>query len=136
MYEQGGDVWVLKSGGNWQGAITKTTDVINLSDPEPSWVWVSDVAMDMVVERRRHRLVLLPDGTILAVGGERIATTSAAAAVVPVKKAELFDPDPEVEAWAEMAEMSNPRARHGIGCCWPMGASSQLAGRGMSPKAR
>ncbi len=127
MYEHGGDVWVLKSGGNWQGGITDLTDVINLNDLNPSWALTP---VGMVEARRRHRLVLLPDGTILAVGGERIATTSAA--VVPVKKAELFDP--EVAAWTEMAEMSNPRARHGIAVLLADGRVLSAGGQGHDPE--
>ena len=78
MYEPGK---VLKCGGDLVGGggITKKTATINLNDSTPTW----QSETDMGIERSRHTLVLLPNGKILAVGGEHSG---------PVKVAEWFDP--------------------------------------------
>lgn len=125
MYEPGK---VLKCGGNWLGLTTNMTDVINLNDTTPSWALTP---LGMVKARRKHRLVLLPDGTILAVGGERVTTT---AALAPVKEAELFDPNDPFPVWILMASMQFARARHGIAVLLADGRVLSAGGQGHYPE--
>jgi len=60
---------VLAVGGNpdksQNGSATATAETIDLSQPNPSWAYVAP----MNAARQNMNLVLLPDGTVLAVGG-------------------------------------------------------------------
>ena len=99
MYEPGK---VLKCGGT----AADRTDVIDLN---VGMAWGEVGAMQQ--ERWEHNLVLLPDGMILAIGGEK-EDPPGSGNFEPVFTAESFDPDPDVEAWTELAAMCIPRARH------------------------
>ncbi len=90
MYRPG---QVLKSGGG--SPATAAAEVIDMNDPSPAWQLVA--AMNHA--RRNHNLVLLPDGTVLAVGGS-VAANTQLNAVLP---AELWDP--ATETWIEMDSM-------------------------------
>ena len=103
---------VLKCGGTAGG---DRTDVINLNQLIPAWVEVEQ--MEQV--RRRHNLVMLPDGKILAIGGEQ--WDEAMQTWVPVFPAEWFDPDPLFETWQPLAVMTRPRAKHSTAVLLPDG---------------
>ena len=74
----------------------------------------------MVQPRRRHNLVLLPDGKILAIGGEQ-EDPPGSGDFVPVFAAEWFDPNEAFPAWIELADMTRPRARHSTAVLLPDG---------------
>ena len=106
MYEPGK---VLRCGGDDLDAelLTPVTQMIDLSDPASPLPasWDTDPFWNMKTARRWHNLVLLADGTILAIGGEDDAGA--------VKEAELFDPnDPIALQWRLMAAMEKERKEH------------------------
>ncbi len=74
---------------------------INLNDVAPLWLAVGF----MQEARRKHNLVLLADGTVLAVGGRQPGG-------VPVMLPELYDP--AIEAWQPMEPMTKQRGYHSI----------------------
>ncbi len=103
MYEQGGDVWVLKCGGTTEGPTENETAIINLSAQTPMW---ETIFPGMTEPRRYHNLVLLPTGQILAIGASKNLGAD------PVFAAESFDPSQPVPVWTELAMMTRPRAGH------------------------
>ena len=68
----------------------------------------------MVHERRNHNLVVLPDGKILAVGGENNCTPQPCdpCSCDSVLPAEVFDPNAPEPMWTPWAEMTIPRVHH------------------------
>ena len=74
----------------------------------------------MIHPRLRHNLVMLPDGHVLAIGGESprtlVNTIDGESVTVyqgcPVLNAEWFSP--ESRTWTELADMQIPRAHHSI----------------------
>lgn len=116
MYEPGK---VLRCGGNDRDVdeLTPMTQMIDLSDPTDPLPesWDTDSEWDMFKARRHHNLVLLADGTILAIGG--------AEDVSPyyVLEAELFDPNALDPQWQEMAAMTMPRMEHSTALLLPDG---------------
>ncbi len=112
MYEPGK---VLRCGGNDPdtGVLTPVTQMIDLSDPTNPLPmnWDTDFTWNMTTARRDNNLVLLADGTILAVGG-----TDGSGAVF---EAELFDPNAPFLAWQRMAIMARPRQNHSTALLLP-----------------
>ena len=103
---------VLKCGGTAGG---NRTDVIDFNQAIiPPWVEVDQ----MEEVRRRHHLVVLPDGRILAIGGEQ-EDPPGSGTFVPVFAAEWFDPT--LEMWEPLAMMTRPRARHSTAVLLPDG---------------
>ena len=98
---------VLASGGNSGAQITKTADIIDFSAATPQW----RPTASMNLARQDQNTLLLPDGTVLAVGGKGGGT-------IP-KQAELFDP--VTETWTLMAAQSAQRAYHSIAVLLPDG---------------
>ncbi len=80
------------------------TVVIDMNAPSPAWREVASMAFP----RSYHNLVLLPDGTVLAVGGER--TTSGQNVSQAVYQAEVWTP--ATETWRTLASMQRPRLYH------------------------
>ncbi|MEE8370464.1 MAG: galactose oxidase-like domain-containing protein [Dehalococcoidia bacterium] len=89
---------------------TETAEIIDLADPAPTWGSTGS----MNYARRNLNAVLLPDGKILAVGGN-----STGPAENPVLQAEIFDP--VSETWTEVASMERPRVYHSIAILLPDG---------------
>ncbi len=110
---------VLKCGGGGGDR----TDVIDLNQPTPAWDEV-----DLMEEvRRRHNLVVLPDGKVLAIGGEQ-QDPPGSGDFIPVLAAEWFDPDEAFPAWRPLAQMTRPRARHSTAVLLPDGTVMACGG--------
>jgi Domain of unknown function (DUF1929)/Glyoxal oxidase N-terminus len=94
---------VLTCGGQGpDGRVTGTSEVIDMSAAQPQWRFVEPLTK----ARQNHNLVLLPDGTVLCVGGGNAPGQWAS----PVGLTELFDPG--AETWAPMASHSTNRTYH------------------------
>ncbi|MEX0833017.1 MAG: galactose oxidase-like domain-containing protein [Actinomycetota bacterium] len=87
-----------------------SVETINLSARNPQWRYTTP----MNFPRGHHNAVLLPDGTVLVVGG-----AAEGAYGEPVKEAELFDP--ETKTWEVMAAQQAPRAHHSTALLLPDG---------------
>jgi hypothetical protein len=107
---------VIVFGGGVSGAFNKqsceTIDVTSLS-PAPSWVRMSD----MNFPRTNVNGVILPNGKVLAIGGQRNGKW--AAAPDPVLEPEMLDPS--ADRWTVLAPMSWPRQYHSIAVLLPDG---------------
>jgi galactose oxidase-like protein/glyoxal oxidase-like protein len=90
--------------------ITDTAEVIDLSAPTPSWSYSGS----MNRPRAHLNLVLLPDGTVLAVGGGSRGWYGD-----PVLEAERFDPATGV--WSLMAPQQVQRTYHSTAVLLPDG---------------
>ena len=103
---------VLVAGG-WSRAdtITNTAELLNLNDPTPHWTYTNS----MEHARKNENLVLLADGTVLAVGGGDSATPYGN----PVKSSELFDP--ATETWSTLASQAANRTYHSTALLLPDG---------------
>jgi hypothetical protein len=89
---------------------TETAEIIDFSQPAPQWRYTSP----MHYARQHANAVLLPDGTVLVVGGGQSGLYNK-----PVKAAELFDP--ESETWTVMATETTSRAYHSTAILLPDG---------------
>lgn len=95
MYEPGR---IMKCGS--YGTATRTTEIIDFNAfTLPAWT----VVQPMAFARHDHNLTLLPDGKVLATGGEDEFHQ-------PVRAAELFDPS--TNTWTTLASMQVPRQYH------------------------
>jgi hypothetical protein len=113
MYRPGA---VLKTGAAWDDGVgnpSSTTYVLDMTQATPAWRQTSP----MVFARVTHNLTLLPDGTVLVIGGSSNANVSDPASVV--YNAELWSPI--TETWATMAAMQVPRLYHSTALLLPDG---------------
>lgn len=98
--------WVLKSGGTVGGQniqnLTSWIDMNNPSSTNGEWELVDE----MVNAKERHNLVMLPDGKILAIGGQLDGEPYD----IPIMAAEWFDP--ALQTWEALAVMNRPRGHH------------------------
>jgi hypothetical protein len=106
MYEPGK---VMKSGtfaavDNPGPSVHPRTVSIDMNLANPSW----REGAPMAFPRSYHNLVLLPDGTVLVVGGGR--TQDGYNVSQAVHEAELWDP--ATQTWSTMARMQRPRLHH------------------------
>lgn len=92
---------------------TATAEVIDLSQPQPLWRYVTPMAY----ARRHMNATLLPDGTVLVTGGT--SGTGFNNASGKVFAAELWDP--ATETWATMASAQIPRLYHSVALLLPDG---------------
>jgi hypothetical protein len=95
---------------NAGGAASTTAEVIDFSDPTPGWKYTG--SMNKV--RNHTNLVLLPDATVLAVGGGTNPLPGE-----PSKEAELYDPG--TGAWSLMAAQTFERQYHSSALLLPDG---------------
>ncbi len=112
---------ILRSGGG--DPAFANTAVIDTNAASPAW---RDVA-PMGFPRRRHNLVILADGQLLAVGGTRQADSES----VAILAAELWNP--ATEQWNTVASMAEARMYHSASLLLPDGrvlsAGGEASGR-------
>lgn len=101
---------VLAAGGGKGGAATATSELLDLAAAKPRWTSTGP----MQIARMNQNLVLLPDGTVLAVGGGQKGNFGN-----PVRTAELFDP--ATGTWRTMATQIAPRSYHSTALLLPDG---------------
>jgi hypothetical protein len=111
---------VLVAGGRQvmedSGLATNTAEMIDFSQPNPQWTYVAP----MNYPRENLNLVMLPDGTVLAVGGGQGSTSSVRPTYAnPVFAAELFNPTSGT--WTVMASQQVQRTYHSTALLLPDG---------------
>lgn len=101
---------ILASGGSMTaiGDATNTAEILDL--PTRTWSYITS----MNFARKNHNLVLLPDGTVLAVGGGRTGKYA-----TPVKQAELYDP--ATGRWTLLSAQVAQRTYHSTALLLPDG---------------
>jgi Domain of unknown function (DUF1929)/Bacterial Ig domain/Concanavalin A-like lectin/glucanases superfamily len=90
-----------------------STYVLDMTQSQPSWRETAPMAYP----RSYHTLTILPDGNVLATGGN--VTTDPYDQTEPVYPAEMWSPI--TETWTGMASMSVPRFYHSIAILLPDG---------------
>ncbi len=94
----------LTGGQKGGGMPTKTVEMIDLEEPNPKWKLVAP----MHQPRMEHDAVILPDATVLALGGKlnEDLTSPQQAVMVP----EIYDP--LADTWTRVAPHAFPRVYH------------------------
>ncbi len=108
---------ILKAGSaadsGFTGNSAATAYTLNMDAPSPHWIPVTSMAFS----RSFLNLTVLPDGTVLATGGETTKDgTNLANAVLPV---ELWSP--ASGAWTTLAPMAQARLYHSVAVLLPDG---------------
>jgi len=120
---------MLIGGTTGSGNPTSSCEVIDLSEPVPAWAGTAHMAFP----RMEHDAVILPDGTILVVGGRSNGSGPPQAVLVP----EVFDP--ETMTWDSWAPHQVPRMYHSTALLLPdgrvlaAGGNNQPSGEIFSP---
>jgi hypothetical protein len=91
-------------------APTNTVEILDTSVAKPTWRYTGS----MTYARSFPNLVTLPDGKVLAVGGETKFKY-----IGPIKTAEMYDPT--TESWSVMASQQASRGYHGTALLLPDG---------------
>jgi hypothetical protein len=97
---------VLAAGGTHTqnaGGATSTAELIDFTSSDPQWAYTGS----MTYPRYNHNLVLLADGTVLAIGGNTEGIYDD-----PVEPAELYNP--ATNAWTVMSSQQANRAHHSV----------------------
>jgi hypothetical protein len=102
--------FMYAGGENKSGAVTDTVEVIDMGRATPQWTYTGSMSFPRV----NPNLVLLADGTVLAVGGGTTMGPSGA-----VKDAELYDP--ARGSWTTMARQTATRTYHSTALLLPDG---------------
>jgi hypothetical protein len=89
---------------------TDTAEILDFKEPHPSWRYTAP----MHHARMHANTVLLPDGTVLVVGGGQHGRYEE-----PVRTSESFDP--ASETWTLLAEQRAPRMYHSTALLLPDG---------------
>jgi hypothetical protein len=95
------------------GPSSNTTFVLDMTRPSPAW----RPAPSMAYARSFLNLTMLPDGSVLATGGETDKDGGKIANAVYAS--ELWSP--QSQTWSTMASMSTPREYHGTALLLPDG---------------
>ena len=95
------------------GASSATTSVIDLTQASPTWRQTASMAFP----RTNHNLTLLPDGSVLAIGGGMIKNGCDSS--IPVYAAELWSP--ATATWTTLSAMVTPRVYHSTAILLPDG---------------
>ncbi len=107
------DAVIVTLGGGHHEA-TDEAYSINLNDSSPEWN-----TLDVMSSPRSHaNAVLLPDGTLLVIGGNKSGTH-----FEPVYHAEIYNPNPGAgeDTWTVLPEMLSPRNYHSTAILLPDG---------------
>jgi len=103
---------VLIAGGKNGSGATATAEIIDFSQAKPAW----HLTGSMNFARAYANTVLLPDGTVLEVGG---GTSGSYTTTAAVKTAELYNP--ATGTWSVMAAQTAPRIYHSTAVLLPDG---------------
>jgi hypothetical protein len=95
------------------GPVANTSYVLDMSHSSPGW----QQTPSMAYQRSFMNLTMLPDGTVLATGGE--TDRNGGDISKAVYAAELWNP--QTMTWATMASMHTPREYHGTALLLPDG---------------
>ena len=110
---------IMILGGNRPGSAeaTETVEIIDLSDPVPSWSY----AAPMQFKRMHSNTTILPDGTLLVSGGGIDGVTTS-------HPAEIYDPG--TGEWTVVAMMKSFRLYHSTAVLLPDGRVMQAGSNG------
>jgi hypothetical protein len=100
---------------------TATVEQIDFNAASPTWRYMAS----MGTPRRQHNAVLLPDGTVLAVGGSRGSGFDNSSA--PVLQAEVWNP--ATNQWTRLASQTIYRGYHSTALLLPDGRVLSAGGR-------
>ncbi len=120
---------MLIGGFTGSGQPTSSVEVIDLAAATPQWAGTAH----MNSARMEHNAVILPDGTVLVLGGQSNNGGAEQAVMTP----EVYDPN--TQTWDELAPHQVPRMYHSTGLLWPdgrvllAGADNQPSGEVFSP---
>ncbi len=106
---------------------TATAEVIDLNVANPSWRYVAPMAS----ARKQHVATILPNGTVLVIGGHSGPGKDNPA--YPVYAAELWDP--ETEGWTTLASMATYRGYHSSAFVLPDGRVVSAGGEDVGANA-
>jgi hypothetical protein len=95
------------------GPSSNTTFVLDMTQPSPAWHQTASMAYP----RSFMNLTMLPDGSVLATGGE--TDKNGGDISKAVYAAELWSP--QTQTWSTMASMHTPREYHGTAVLLPDG---------------
>jgi hypothetical protein len=101
---------IMEIGGDTSAGPTATAEILNTAGTPPSWQYTSPMSFT----RLWANTVILPDGTLLEVGGG-----SSGSYGDPVFTAELYNP--ATATWTEMAAQTAPRMYHSTALLLPDG---------------
>jgi galactose oxidase len=124
------DKFIFIGGGN---APTKAAETLDLSDPSLSWKKTDD----MNFARRQHNATLLPDGTVLVMGGTQGNGGESngfndLTPGQPIHSAELWDP--KTGHWKLLAKAAVDRCYHSTAVLLPDATVLNSGGGEYSPK--
>jgi hypothetical protein len=107
----GVDREVFYQGGHDDDPSTDTVELLDLGIAAPGWQYVAPMHHPRVL----CDSVLLPDGSIVVIGGS--STGKSDVAVDPVLPAEVYDPS--ADTWAELAPINCPHLYHSTALLLP-----------------
>ena len=102
---------MLVGGFDKVGPPTNSAEIIDLGDVTPQW----SATANMAFARKEHNAVILPDGTVMVVGGQ----SNAGEPGIPVLTPEVFDP--AAETWNQVAAHRTPLMYHSTAVLLPDG---------------
>ena len=94
---------------NTGGLPTSSAEIIDFSQANPTWTATTSMAF----RRRDHNATILPDGTVLVVGGRSNSSGTPNPVLIP----EIFDP--ATETWDQVSPHQIPRRYHSTATLLP-----------------
>jgi Domain of unknown function (DUF4082)/Domain of unknown function (DUF1929)/Bacterial Ig domain len=98
-----------------EGASTNVAFTIDLTQASPVWQPTGSMAFP----RTHHNLTLLPDGSVLVIGGGQMKNGCTPSVATPVFQAELWSPT--TGTWSALSSMVTPRLYHSTAILLPDG---------------
>ncbi|WP_165068180.1 galactose oxidase-like domain-containing protein [Paludisphaera rhizosphaerae] len=124
MYDEGK---VLYAGGG-DGPIADA-ETIDFTKPMAAWEWVKTDPMNF--PRRQHNATLLPDGTVVVMGGTKGNGFNNLVIGQPLRSAELWDP--KTGKWKKLAKAAVDRCYHSTAVLLPDATVLNAGGGEYSP---
>src|SRR5262249_33584126 len=117
---------IMEIGGATSAGATNTAEILDLASSTPSWQYTAPMSF----ARLWANTVLLPDGSVLVIGGGTSGSYND-----PIFTPELYDP--ASATWTTMAAQVAPRMYHSTALLLPDGRGlSARGGKGHDPNTR